>query len=47
MIELLNVRKEFVAEGGRVHVALDTEPDAAEELELVGADVGRVGWEYR
>ena len=32
---------------GRVHVALDTEPDAAEELELVGADVGRVGWEYR
>ena len=32
---------------GRVHVALDAEPDAAEELELVGADVGRVGWEYR
>ena len=32
---------------GRVHVALDTEPDSVEELELVGADVGRVGWEYR
>ena len=34
---------------GRVHVALDAEPELtpAEELELVGADVGRVGWEYR
>ena len=32
---------------GRVHVALDAEPDSVEELELVGADVGRVGWEYR
>ena len=33
---------------GRVHTALDAEPlTPAEELELVGADVGRVGWEYR
>ena len=34
---------------GRVHVALDAEPELtpAEELELVGADVGRMGWEYR
>ena len=32
---------------GRVHTALDTEPDSVEELELVGADVGRMGWEYR
>ena len=32
---------------GRVHTALDAEPDSVEELELVGADVGRVGWEYR
>ena len=33
---------------GRVHVALDAEPELppAEELELVGG-VGRVGWEYR
>jgi hypothetical protein len=33
---------------GRVNVALDAEPDSpVEKLELVGADVGRVGWEYR
>ncbi|CAH0378029.1 unnamed protein product [Pelagomonas calceolata] len=33
---------------GRVHTAFDAEPmTPAEELELVGADVGRVGWEYR
>ena len=34
---------------GRVHTALDAEPELtpAEELELVGADVGRMGWEYR
>ena len=33
---------------GRVHTALDAEPELtpAEELELVGG-VGRVGWEYR
>ena len=33
---------------GRVHVALDAEPELtpAEELELVGG-VGRVDWEYR
>ena len=32
---------------GRVN-ALDAEPESpVEELELVGADVGRVGWEYR
>ena len=29
-------------------VTLDAEPESpVEELELVGADVGRVGWEYR
>ena len=33
---------------GRVNTALDAEPESpVEELELVGADVGRVGWEYR
>ena len=32
---------------GRVHTALDAEPELTpEELELVGG-VGRVGWEYR
>ena len=33
---------------GRVPTALDAEPESpVEKLELVGADVGRVGWEYR